>query len=68
LCVTPIALLDVREVQEIELEGDPEPPRRTILRGSLDDSLDAAEPLAAYVRDKIHASIDRVTLAAWLRP
>jgi|CZKU01.1.fsa_nt_gi hypothetical protein len=49
--------------QKIELEGDPDPPRRTIIVDPLDASPDAAEPLAAYVRDKIRAFIDRIALA-----
>ena len=50
--------------QKVELEGDPDEPGQAVVLDLADASPAATEPLAAYVREKIRAFVDRFTLAA----
>lgn len=50
--------------QKIELAGDPDEPGQTVVLDLADASPAATEPLAACIREKIRAFVDRFTLAA----
>jgi hypothetical protein len=54
-------------LDKVELAGDPDSPRQTIVLDLHSDDPDETEPLAAYLREKIRAFVQRFTLASLTR-